>query len=75
MWHFDWLCLKKEIMILSVRCLCVKQNCVLCFAKSVLWNQKGGELVYGFADLVCGSSVWGSGLRNCVASKDFVYKQ
>ncbi len=31
--------------------------------------------MYGFADLVCGSSVSGSGFRNCVASKDFVYKQ
>ncbi len=26
---------------------------------------KGRELVYGFADLVCGSGVWVSGFRNC----------
>ncbi len=36
---------------------------------------KGRELVYGFADLVCGSGVWVSGFRNCVTSKDFVCKQ
>ena len=36
---------------------------------------EGRELVYGFADLVCGSGVWVSGFRNCVTSKDFVCKQ
>ncbi len=36
---------------------------------------KGQELVYGFADLVCGSGVWVSGFRNCVTSKDFACKR
>ncbi len=40
----------------------------------VLWV-KGWELVYGFADLVCGSGVFVSGFRNCVTRKDFVCKQ
>ena len=36
---------------------------------------KGQKLVYGFADLVCGSGVWVSGFRNCVTSNNFVCKQ
>ncbi len=39
------------------------------------WVMSHWELVYGFADLVCGSCVWVSSFRNCVTSKDFVCKQ
>ncbi len=52
-------------------CCCVLQKVFYEFENWV----KGWELVYGFADLVSGSVVWVLGFRNCVASKDFVYKQ
>ncbi len=73
--HFDWLHLKKEIKILPVRFLCVTDNCVLCLQKDFYEIEhwvKGRELVYVFANLVCGSDVWVSGFRNCVTSEDFV---
>ncbi len=68
------------IILIPVRFLCVYiENCVLCFAKSVLWNWKLSQRPrisvlfcrYG----LCGSGVWVSGFRNCVTSKDFVCKQ
>ncbi len=63
------------IILISVRFVCVL-NREKCVAKSVLWNWnwvKGWWLVYGFADLVCGSGVWA--FRNSVTSKDFLCKQ
>ncbi len=37
MWHFDWLCLKKEMKVLPVRFLCYRELCVVfckkCFTK------------------------------------------
>ncbi len=63
------------IILIPVRFVCVL-NREKCVAKSVLWNWnwvKGWWLVYGFADLVCGSGVWA--FRNSVTSKDFLCKQ
>ncbi len=52
---------------------------MLCVLQKVFYEienwVKCRELEYGFADLVCGSGVWVSGFRNCVTSKDSVFKQ
>ncbi len=61
------------LILIPLRLLCYFENCV-CFSKTENWV-KGREQVYGFADLVCGSAVWGPGFRNCVTSKDLVCKQ
>ncbi len=68
------------IILIPVRFLCVRELCVVfckkCFMKlKTELKAENWELVYGFADLVCGSGVWVSGFRNCVTSKDFVCKQ
>ncbi len=60
------------IILIPDRFLCVTQTIVRCVLQKV-FNEienwvKGQELVYGFADLVCGSGVLESGFRNCVTS-------
>ncbi len=61
-----------DLQIQKVITPCLLMHCVSYEIEN--WV-KGSELVYGFADLVCGSGVWVSGFRNCVTSKDFVCKR
>ncbi len=56
----------------SILFVCYIENCVLCFAKSVLWKSKAENWCM-LLQICC--VVWVSGFRNCVTSKDFVCKQ